>query len=266
MVATLNRGASAGTWALIQRVLGVLGTTNTTFWPGFESTGTLVSGIGGRNLTSSDEAGTPNLQDEFAPVEHGPMGIHSYMNVRSTNNHLAGTNDNAYSFGDGSVDSAFSAGCWVMPFDLTTEQSLLAVYNTTAAEEWDLRIEATSGHVEIEFHDASASATEIGTTTAGLVAGEWSFVVMSYDGTETAPVANLYINGTQSGDGTTTETGAYVAMENTATPLLVGARGLTAAPLQELNGRIALPFVCGAALTAAQVTTLHTATKELLGL
>ena len=91
-------------------------------------------------------------------------------------------------------------------------------------------------------------------------------MVASYDGGETAPVVNLYVDGTLANDGTTAETGAYVAMENTATPLTIGCNGLTALPANEFHGRIALPFITGKALSAAEVTQLLELTRPLVGM
>ena len=95
--------------------------------------------------------------------------------------------------------------------------------------------------------------------------GRWVFVVATYDGGEDAPVVNLYLNAVLDNDGATAETGSYVAMENTAAPLTVGCSGVTALPVAEFHGRIALPFVTGKALTAAGVTELYTLGRVLLG-
>ena len=87
----------------------------------------------------------------------------------------------------------------------------------------------------------------------------------SYDGGETAPVVNLYVDGALANDGSTAETGSYVAMENTAAPLTIGCSGVTATPVAEFHGRIALPFITGKALSAAEVTELYGIMKPMMG-
>jgi hypothetical protein len=78
-------------------------------------------------------------------------------------------------------------------------------------------------------------------------------------------VVNLYVDATLANDGTTTETGAYVAMENTDAPLTIGCSGVTATPVAEFHGRIALPFITGKALSAAEVLTLHKTMAPMVG-
>ena len=90
--------------------------------------------------------------------------------------------------------------------------------------------------------------------------------VATYDGAEATPLVNLYVNGALANDGSTAETGAYVAMEDTATPLTIGCSGVSATPVNEFHGRIALPFICGKALTAAEVLSLYELTKPLVGI
>ena len=62
------------------------------------------------------------------------------------------------------------------------------------------------------------------------------------------------------------KTGAYVAMENTATPLTIGCSGVTATPVAEFHGRMALPFVCGKALSSTEVVDVYDLGRLLMGL
>jgi hypothetical protein len=55
-------------------------------------------------------------------------------------------------------------------------------------------------------------------------------------------------------------------MENTATPLLVGSSGVSATPVNEFHGRMALPFICGKELTAAEVVTLRDIMRPMVGI
>lgn len=78
---------------------------------------------------------------------------------------------------------------------------------------------------------------------------------------DVASISSLTVDN----DGATTESGSYVAMENTAAPLTVGCSGVTATPVAEFHGRIAMPFVTGKALTAAEVASLYEIYQSLLG-
>jgi hypothetical protein len=257
-----------GSWqtlTLTNAMLSVLGTTAPSFWPFFEKTGFLVTGISPGDLLPSETAGAAEaLEDDFAPFAH-VGGVHSYHFHPTGDHHFAGIDHADYSFGDGTVDSPFSVGCWMCPNAIVTNV-MLGKYNSAGGvEEWRFFIDS-AGKLSLELHDASASATEIGVSTSTMVVGKWVFVVASYDGNEAAPVVTLYVNGVQDGDGTTVESGSYVAMENTAAPLTVGCSGVTATPVAEFHGRLALPFICGKALTAAEVLQLHELGGVLLGL
>jgi hypothetical protein len=249
---------------LLNTMLEILGTTTPSLWPFLEKTGTLVTGIGPGDLTAAETAGAAEaLEDDFAPFEH-PGRVHSYHFHPTGDHHLAGIDHANYSFGNGSVDSPFSVGAWIQPNAIATNV-ILAKYNSAGnLEEWRFFIDS-NGKLSLELHDASASATEIAVSDAALTLGRWVFAVATYNGGETAPVVNLYVDGVMVNDGSTTETGSYVAMENTAAPLTIGCSGVTATPVAEFHGRIALPFLTGKALTATEVAQLYELGKVLLG-
>lgn len=246
-------------------ILTILGTTKTSLWPFWEKTGTLVTGISLGDLIPSETAGAAEaLEDDFAPLLL-PCGLNSYHFHPTGDHHLAGIDSAAYTFGDGSVDAPFSVGAWIRP-NAIASNAIMAKYNSAGnLEEWRFWIDA-SGKLDLELHDASASATEIAASTAALTLGQMQFVVASYDGTETAPVVNLYVNATLANDGTTAESGAYVAMEDTAAPLTIGCGGVTATPTTEFHGRIALPFICGKALSASEVSSLYDIMRPMVGI
>lgn len=245
-------------------IMSILGTTAASLWPFWEKTGTLVTCIGvGDTIPSETAAAAEALEDDFAPVQL-PCGLYSYHFHPTGDHHLAGIDHANYTFGDGSVDSPFSVGAWIRPNAIATNV-IMGKYNSAGnLEEWRFWIDG-SGKLSLELHDASASATEIAATTAALTLGQMVFVVATYDGTETAPVINLYVNGALGNDGTSAESGTYTAMENTAAPLTIGCAGVTATPVAEFHGRIALPFITGVALTAAEVLSLYDLTRPMVG-
>lgn len=245
-------------------IMTVLDTTTPSLWPFWERTGQLVTAIGPGDAVPSETAGAAEaLEDDFAPVQL-PSGLFSYHFHPTGDHHLAGIDHANYSFGNGTVDTPFSVGAWIRP-NAINNNTILAKYDSAGgAEEYRFFIDS-NGKLSLELHDASASATEIAVSTTALTAGQWVFVAASYDGGETAPVVNLYVNAVLANDGATTETGSYTAMENTATPLTIGCAGVTATPTTEFHGRIAMPFLCGKALSTAEVETLHRYTNSMMG-
>lgn len=261
---TLLRGISAGpTESKLNDILSILGTTKPSLWPFWEKTGTLVTAIGPGDLGSAETSGAAEaLEDDFAPLAL-PCGLFSYHFHPTGDHHLAGIDHADYSFGDGSADTPFSVGAWIRP-NAIASNAILAKYNSAGnAEEWRFWIDA-DGKLNLELHDASASATEIAASDDALTIGQSQFVVATYDGTAATPDVNLYVDGAAVNDGSTAESGSYVAMENTASPLTVACGGVTATPTTEFHGRIALPFVTGKELTAAEVAALYALTKPMV--
>lgn len=249
----------------LDAIMAILGPTKASLWPFLEKTGQLVTGISVGDLVPRETAGAAeDLEHDYAPVEHAGR-VHSYHFHPTGDHHLAGIDDDAYSFGTGLVDAPFSVGAWILPAR-AINNVILAKYDAAGgAEEWRLFIDA-AGSLSLELHDASDSTKEVAASTSPLVVGRPHLVVATYDGGETAPVVNLYVDGVLANDGTTTETGAYTAMENTATPLTIACDGVTALPTNEFHGRIALPFVTGKQLSATEVAQLYAIYEELLGI
>ncbi len=260
---TVPPRAPVNTSDLLNQMVDILGTTKTLLIPGWESEGSVVSAIGAGQFTSSDEAGAVTLQSEFSP-HRLPSGLHHYGLHKAGNLHFSGVDNAAFSF-DGAGDVPFSGGMWIRPNIAVLAQDLIAKYDG-AAEEYAFSLDA-AGKLCLELHDASANGYELATGGTVLTAGKMVFVVFTYDGTSATPDIHLYLNGVDDNPtGASAETGPYGQMDNTATPLTIGASGLTAAPVNEFDGRLAIPFLCGKELTQANVTDLEALGGSLLGL
>ena len=177
--------------------------------------------------------------------------------------HLAGLDHADLSFAG---TAGLSLGAWIRP-NTVTNNAIIAKYDVAGADrEYRLWLDAAS-KLDFEMYDDTANATEIAISAAtDITQGHMQFVVATYDGTAATPTVYLYVNGTAVNDGTTTETGLFVDMIPGATPLTVGCAGVTATPTFEFHGRIALPFLTGKALTAAEVTSLYKITAPMVGI
>ncbi len=253
-----NRGLEAD----LNAILTILGVTKTHLWPFYESAGITVSGIGvGVDLIPSETAAAAEaLEDDFSPAVL-PSGLYSYHFQPTGDHHLAGPDDASYSF----AAAAFSVGCWIRPSAIASNVMLAKYDSAGNLEEWRFWIDA-AGKLDLELHDASASASEIALSDAALTLNQWQFVVATFDGVDATPAINLYVDGAPVNDGSTVESGAFVAMEDTAAPLTIGCGGVTATPTTEFHGRMALPFICGKELTAAEVKSLYETMVPMVGL
>ncbi len=251
-----------GLEADLNSILTILGVTKTHLWPFYESAGITVSGIGvGVDLIPSETAAAAEaLEDDFSPAVL-PSGLYSYHFQPTGDHHLAGPDDASYSF----AAAAFSVGCWIRPSAIASNVMLAKYDSVGNLEEWRFWIDA-AGKLDLELHDASASTTEIALSDSALTINQWQFVVATFDGVDATPSMNLYVDGAAVNDGSSTESGAFVSMEDTAAPLTIGCGGVTATPTTEFHGRMALPFICGKELTAANVLSLYGITAKMVGI
>lgn len=254
------------TFEVLDDIKDILGTTKSFLWPFLESNGTRITAYKeDHDLTSSDEGGGVALESEFSPYKH-PGGIHSYHFEPGGNNHLAGSDDADLSYGNGSNDQAMSIGAWVYP-QVNVNNSIIAKWRSSATALLEYYFEISGGNIfNFLVRDNSASAHLIGNGATNLTLNKWSFGVGTYDGLSAADGLGLkiYLDGVDDTD-TPTVSGTYVAMEDLAVPLLIGAEDLTASPAQEFDGRIALPFVCGKELSAAEAGKLFALSRKLIG-
>jgi len=160
---------------------------------------------------------------------------------------------NGLSFGDGTVDQPFSVIVLCKPDVNNAAMTLLAKENASTAEEWGLELNA-SGHLVLRLTDESASAILTGTFATAVGTG-WVLLGATYDGDRASVGIRCYKNGarqTTAAGGS----GTYVAMENTAALVHLGARYSTKA--QFFNGPMALAIVVGRMLSEDEMWAIKT--------
>lgn len=257
---------------LLSKYTSILGTTKMSFWPilnagratnpHMESWGAGTTAI---DLLARIPAGVQAIFDVFEPHQH-VGGVHSVRLIASLSPCLQVNGDNAaHSFAG---DAAFSIGVWAkLDEAVGTARTLAAKYDTAGTlREYSFRLD-TSGYLELELYDESADKTEIGTGATAITPFQWAFCVSTYDGTAATPDVHLYLDGVDTNSaGTTTEVADYIGMEDTATPLLFGAEDDEAAPANEFNGRMAMPFITGKELSSDEVGQLYRIGKLLMGI
>ncbi len=249
---------AAKPYTQLDNIITALGSTKTTLFPFWETADDLVRSYKENYHTLVPTSNGPG----FDALRHSG-GTHSYLFDPNNSMYLLGEDSTDYTFGDGSTDNAFSVGMWILPYDITSV-TLMAKYDTNSKREWRFYINGSNKLVFDIFDEADKS--EIGTSTTSVTANQWTFVVHTYDGTETAPVVAFYQNATADATTSTTETNAYTAMDDTAVKLTIGADLATDVPLQPFNGRIALPFIAGKELSSTNVTDIYNYGKVLMGI
>lgn len=147
------------------------------------------------------------------------------------------------SLGDGAVDQPLSIVVLCKPDVNNALMTLLAKSNSATAEEYELFLDA-SGHLNFALLDESATAT-LEARYAAAVGTDWVLLGGTANGTGGIGGLAVYTNGV-SRAVTDDSSGTYVAMENTAALVHLGARYTTKERF--FNGRIALTLLVGRAL------------------
>lgn len=267
---TIDGGGPTKTFDLLDRFMRILGTTKPTLFPFFETAG---GGTGGNcaienykgayhYVQAVDEV--PNaitLEGEFSPYIHAG-GVGSYGFAAGGSQYLQGEDSTDYEFAAG---ADFSIGAFVLPTDITTV-AVLAKYDVNAQREWKFGLEGAS-KIELESYDETNDQTRIGASDTAVTVNQWSFICATTDGADADASQSFYLNGVADGTGNTESGAAYANQPGTTSKLAIGACHNTTPAVTELfSGRIALPFITGKILTAANVTALYGIGKTLLGL
>jgi hypothetical protein len=255
------------TFDLLDQILTVLGSTTTTFWPFIEG-GSLAAGEIVRSYGESVHI--------FTMTDPGSLGFMPYRHVGGVNSYHFDRTDSMNGAGEDSADFSFddsgtnvcSFGAWVTRDNAGSEQAVLAKYDVAGTDrEWKLSVDS-SNKLRFELYDDSANAAEIATGDTNLTLNKWQFLCVTYDsagGTSANAGLKLYLDATRETE-TLSGSGSYSAMQAGSTPIMLGAADDTASPTIEMDGRIALPFICGKELTAANVDSLKGFGNTLLGL
>jgi hypothetical protein len=166
------------------------------------------------------------------------------------------TDHAALSFGDGASDSAFSIAAWIYVTNTGATQMIFSKWDTNAKGEYRLSLTAEE-KLSFDIWDESQSKGAKKTTDTALTTG-WHLVVATYDGTggNTADTGmTLYVDGVAVA-ATGSTTAGYVAMENLAAKVAIGAYYIGGALSLNFADKIDNVVLFNIELSQANVTTL----------
>lgn len=182
----------------------------------------------------------------------GTLGSGVSVDFDGTDDEADVPDADALSFGDGARDSPLSIIVLCKPDANNALMSLLAkASSATVGEEYQFFLDA-SGHLNFQLQDESAD-TYLEARYAAAVGTSWTLLGGTYDGTGGIFGLALFTDGLTRAI-TNDSSGTYVAMENGAALVHLGARYTTKE--QFFNGRIALAILCGKALTRDEMWEL----------
>ncbi len=170
---------------------------------------------------------------------------------------------NKFSFGTGAADLPFSGVVLANVTDTAAIRVLVAKWNGVGNREWEFLITATDG-LQLVLFDESAGVSASRLSDAVITQGSWHLFGWSYVpsiGTTAADGITLYQDGAVIAS-TATNNASYVAMENLASTVAIGA----ASNGSNLDGSLALEAVCTKNLTAGDHNALSLLCRRFFGL
>jgi hypothetical protein len=168
-----------------------------------------------------------------------------------------------------SVASPSSMGLWVKPDVVNDHNMALLVKDDGVGREFDFYLR-DDGKVQISLQDNITGVTILRISSSTLVAGEWTYVVVTQNGATggfAADSINIYINGSLD-NGFALNNPIYSGMHNSTSFMSLGFR--TDVANMEYQGSLAGgpvgPFFVPRELTAAEVAALYALGQTALGL
>ena len=158
-------------------------------------------------------------------------------------------NDNL-SFGNASIDSAFSISAWVNMTDATRFR-VVSKLNGSNAEYAFFTSAADQLYFVLYDNTTSNRISRFTSSTLTSYQGTWIHLVATYSGSGSSGGLKIYLNNTRI-DNTTSNVGGYTAMHNTAAPFEIGKYSTSRA-----IGLIDEVAVFNSELSASDVTTIY---------
>ncbi|MBI4202329.1 MAG: hypothetical protein HY532_04340 [Chloroflexi bacterium] len=245
--------------AAYQPVLAVLGANGVVlpladFGNGGWNSATFTT-IGSQSLVFTWSKAPANF--DTPPALQGAIPV---VAVNGVNEFSTSPDNDFWSRGDGVTDQPFSLGILIN----VSQKKFMAIFakNGVGGSEWQFYTQSNGLYPGLIVRDHSAGAW-VGRGYNGVIPGvnEWSFWVVTYNGSRSASGVKVYYNGAQI-DNMNLVNGTYTAMENGTAPVT--------APSQAFGGQIA-GGACGPVFThkelsASEVTELYNYCRGLMAL
>ena len=184
-----------------------------------------------------------------------PQGRGTSLSFNGTSNILTTPDTNDLSFGNGTVDSAFSVLALANITNTAAFRVVVSKWNATgSAREWELFLVDTTDAMQFLIRDESAAVSVARTSDAAVTQGSFRLFGATYSAATGGATAGndmtLYQDGVAIAS-TATNSGSYVAMENLGAAGIIGAQNAGAAAF--FSGSQPLIVICSGARTAAQM-------------
>ena len=167
------------------------------------------------------------------------------------------SDDDVFSFGDGSNDNPFTIAAWVKPNDITgTIRAIISKRGFFGDREWSFYLDA-DGKPVLWLYDEDVNKYEQQTADVALADTNWHFILATYDGRGGVGAVDgitIYVDALPVASGRTTS-GTYVSMVNTGGKVVIG-NIIGGVGTFDFNGTIDDVRIYPYALSQAEITEL----------
>lgn len=218
------------------------------FWQFDEGSGTTISDKSGNGYTMTFDANIQTLSPKIS-------GQKQYINLTNGSHYCDTPDANAFSFGNGSTDSAFTIVALVNPAN-TADMWMAGKYSDAGGNKREYIFGSDgSSTLLIRLFDNSTGGYIGRAYSSAITAdtGTWHVYAMTYSGSSTAAGCKLYRDGTRV-DDFDSNSGSYTAMENLTAKF--GTYIISSSTVVPFKGKYGYLAVFSSELTAAQIKQL----------
>ena len=182
------------------------------------------------------------------------------ISLDGSNDHVLSSDQDDFSFTNGSNDLPFSLSLWVYVGDISSDDGpFISKANfTTGGNEFIFK--HANGKLQFFLYDniSSAAGDSIRTQapSATLSDATWHHVVATYSGNGSQTGIKVYTDGSQT-TSTQSANGSYSRLRNTSTPVVIGATQDLANANRVFEDRIADCVVFNKEMTSAEVAEIY---------
>jgi hypothetical protein len=208
------------------------------------------------------------IQDAFDNNPELRFPVH-IIQLNGTDEYFEGLDSDDFSFGNVTADLPFSVGAFIHLENTGDEKTVISKWDSGSSKrEWKF-IFGSDEKVIFQLNDESGGATayrqKIANAATSLSIPH--FVVVTYNGVGgdlAADGVHIYVDGVEVASTSVKGAGVYTAMQNTASPIMIGVERVNGAVYGTYKGKIGLPFVTAKQFTADEVYALYQIVKQIM--
>ena len=189
------------------------------------------------------------------------------ISLDGSNDHILISDQDDFSFTNGSDDLPFSLSAWVYVDDVSSDNGpfITKALVSGGSDGLEYIFKHAEGKLRVFIYRSPGTGNRITlqTDSAVLTDQTWHQVVMTYSGNKLSSGISVYVDGSQiTSTNTTLNAGTYTGMINQTTPLILGkTHNDPASAGQAFEDRLADICVFNKELTAAEVAEIYNSGK-----